>query len=397
MNRRFSLSLLLVATLAGSSACHHKTENAAGQGPGGGAPPTPTVSVAQPERRKILDWDEYPGRLEAVDMVEIRARVTGYLESVHFKEGAEVKKGDLLFVIDTRPYQAALEKSEAELSQALTRSQLASNDLARSERLLKVKAISEEEADSRAKAAREAEAAISWARSELQMARLNVEYTHVTAPISGRIGRKMVTEGNLVNGNQGQSSLLTTIVSQDPIYCYFPADEKAVLKYQTLAREGKSTDMASGESICELELANEKNFPRKGHVDFIDNQIDPATGTLRVRAVFSNPDRTLQPGLFARVRIPASGLYEALLVPAAAIGTDQNQKYVLTVNPKHVVEYKAVALGPMIGQMQVVRSGLTPDERVIVNGLMSARPGSPVNPQEGGASTNASPKESAAK
>ena len=341
-----------------------------------------------------MEWDEYPGRLDAVDMVEVRARVSGYLESVHFKDGAEVKKGDLLFVIDPREYQAELDHAEAEVKQSETRLELASNDLDRAERLLKSKAISEEDADSRNKAKREAEAAIQSAQALKEVAMLNMEYTHITAPISGRISRKYVTEGNLVNGNQGQTTLLTTIVSMDPIYCYFDADERAILKYQQLARDGKGEDFLGGKVLCEVELANETGFPHKGVLDFVDNRVDPATGTLQVRGTFPNPgpDHVLQPGYFARVRVPGSAKYPALLVPDEAVGTDQSQKFVYTVNDQNFVEYKKVTLGPIIDGLRVVRSGIHSNDWVIVNGLMSVRPGAKVAPTRatiGGRGANA--------
>src|SRR6266700_4582177 len=233
--------------------------------------PPPAVTANQPAQREVVEWDEYPGRLEAVDMVEVRARISGYLQSVHFKDGTEVNKGDSLFVIDPRPYQAELDRAAAELNKSESRLELASNELARAERLLKAKAISEEEADSRSEAKREAEAAIDSARASVEVAKLNLEYTQITAPIGGRISRKLITEGNLVNGTQGQSTLLTTIVSLDPIYCYFDADERSILKYQQLAREGKNENIREGRVACELELANETAFPHKGVLDFVDN------------------------------------------------------------------------------------------------------------------------------
>jgi multidrug efflux system membrane fusion protein len=345
------------------------------------------VTVHQPVGREVVEWDEYPGRPEAVDMVEIRARVSGYLESVHFKDGAVVKDGDLLFVIDPRPYQAELAREEAALLQAQTRLEWAINEVTRAERLVKARAISEEEADSRHKARREAEAGVQSAQAAVDVARLNVEYTRITAPISGRISRKLLTEGNLVNGNQGQSTLLTTIVSLDPIYCYFDADEKAVLKYQQLSREKKGLDLRNGEVACELELANEKGFPHKGVLDFVDNRVNPGTGTLGVRAVFANPepDYVLQPGFFARVRVPGSSKYPALLIPDAAVGTDQGQKFVYVVNEQDTVQYKRIELGPSFDGWRVVRNGLEPEEWVVVNGLMSIRPGVKVKPERAGA------------
>ena len=345
--------------------------------------PPPAVTANQPAQREVVEWDEYPGRLEAVDMVEVRARVGGYLQSVHFKDGTEVNQGDLLFVIDPRPYQAELDRAAAELKQAESRLELAINELARAERLLKSKAISEEEADSRSKAKREAEAAIESARASVEVAKLNLEYTHITAPINGRISRKLITEGNLVNGMQGQNTMLSTIVSLDPIYCYFDADERSILKYQQLAREGKQESLRDGRAPCELELANESGFPHKGVLDFVDNRVDATTGTLRVRGVFANPgpDRILQAGFFARVRVPGSGKSQALLIPDQAVGTDQGQKFVFVVNDQDEVEYRTVRLGPFIDGLRVVREGIQSNDWVVVNGLLSIHTGSKVNPK----------------
>jgi RND family efflux transporter MFP subunit len=357
----------------------------AGCGPSAAPPgqlPPPVVVVNQPLEREVMEWDEYQARLDAVEMVEIRARVTGYLQSVNFKDGAEIQKGDLLFVIDPRPYQADADRAAAELNQAESRLELAKNEQARAERLLKSKAISEEEADTRSKARREAEAALQSARASVETAKLNLEYTRITAPISGRIGRRLVTEGNLVNGSLGVSSLLATIVSLDPIYAYFDADESSILKYQQLAREGKGDSLRDGKVVCQLELANETGFPHHGLLDFVDNRVDATTGTLRVRAIFSNPgpDRLLQPGYFTRVRVPGTAKASALLIPDLAVGTDQGQKYVLLVNSANTVEYRTVKLGPIFEGLRVVRGGLKSSDWVVVNGLMSAIPGVTVNP-----------------
>ena len=358
--------------------------------PGGaGAPPAPTVTVSQPESKEVTEWDEYQGRLDAVATVEIRARVTGYLDSVHFTDGAEVKQGDLLFMIDPRPYRADLDRAEAELLQAQTRFELASNDLARAERLLAAKAMSAEEADSRAKTEREAAAAIQSAAATVEMSKLNLDYTRVTAPISGRIGRKLITEGNLVNGSQGQSTLLATIVALDPIYCYFDADERSVLKYRGLAREGKEESLEGGRLPCELELADEKGFPHGGTLNFVDNRVDSGTGTLRVRGVFANPARILEPGYFARVRVPGSAPYRALLVPDAAVGADQGEKFVYVVDASNHAQIAPVQLGPLMDGLRVVREGLHSNDWVVVNGLMSIRPGAAVNPSRSGAAQEA--------
>jgi multidrug efflux system membrane fusion protein len=343
--------------------------------------PPAAVTASQPVKREIIDWDEYPGRLEAVDMVEIRARVSGYLESVHFIDGAEVNKGDLLMVIDPRPYKAELDRAQALLEQAVTRQQLATSERERAEKLLKSKAVSEEEADTRSKAEREAQAMTHSAEAMVEVAKLNLEYTQIHAPISGRIGRKLITEGNLVNGNQGQATLLATLVSLDPIYCYFDPDERAVLKYQKMSREG-GENIQGGKVPCELELANEQGYPHKGRLEFTDNQINPATGTLRMRGIFANPGpkRVLEPGFFSQIRIPGSSPYSALLIPDVAIGTDQERKFVYVLTAQDTVDYRPLQLGPLFEGMRVVRSGLQPDDWVVVNGLTALQPGAKVNP-----------------
>lgn len=349
------------------------------------APPTqpPTaVTVNQPVQKEITEWDEYPGRMEAAEMVEIKARVNGYLQSINFKDGAEVAKGDLLFVIDPRPFQAAMDVANAALLQAQTHQELTSNDLARAEKMLKSQAISAEETDTRRSANSMAAAEVTSAEATLETAKLNLEYSRITAPISGRIGRKMMTQGNLVNGDQAQSPVLATIVSMDPIYCYFEADERSILKYQKLAREG-GENIRDGKIVCEVELANETGFPHHGVLDFVDNEVDAATGTMRLRGVFENADRALQPGFFARVRVPGSAKYQALLIPDQAVGTDQDQKFVYSVDEtggKNVVQYRSVTLGPMVDGLRVVREGLSSNDWVVVNGLMTLRPGIPVNP-----------------
>jgi membrane fusion protein, multidrug efflux system len=348
--------------------------------PASAAPPSPPVTVSQPVSKEVVEWDEYQGWVEAVDTVAIRARVNGYLDSIHFKDGADVEKGQLLFVIDPRPYKAELDRAEADLAQAQTRFDLASNDMARADRLLKVKAISEEDADSRSKAERTAAAAIQSARASVEVAQLNMEYTSVKAPISGRIGRKMITEGNLVNANLAESTSLATIVALDPIYCRFDADEQSILKYQQLARQGQHENLRGGKWPCEIELANETDFPHKGVLDFVDNQVDTTTGTMRVRGVFSNPGRVLQPGFFARIRVPGSAAYPALLIPDQAIGSDQDQKFVYVVDGQNKVQYAPVKLGPLIDGARVVREGLHSNDWVVVNGLMSVRPGAEVSP-----------------
>jgi multidrug efflux system membrane fusion protein len=374
MRIKFKLSISGGALCLLATACQRTDP------PATAAPPPPSpVTVRKPVSKVVTEWDEYQGWIESVDTVEARARVSGYLQSVNFKDGAEVKRGDLLFVIDPRPYQADLDRTQADLLQAQTRFELASNDFARAGRLLKARAISEEEADSRAKTERAAAAAIASARASVEMAELNLDYTRITAPINGRIGRKMITEGNLVNGDQGQSTMLATIVSLDPIYCRFDADERSILKYEQLARQNQQESLTGGKLICEIELENETGFPHKGLLDFADNRVDPNTGTLRARGVFSNPGHILQPGFSARVRVPGSAPYPALLIPDEAVGADQDQKFVYVVNGQDPVR-SPVKLGPLIDGLRVVREGLHSNDWVVVNGLMSIRPGIKVNP-----------------
>ena len=344
-------------------------------------PPPPQVTVSKPLVREVMEWDEYTGRLEAVDTVDVRARVNGYLQSIHFKDGQIVKEGDLLFVIDPRPYQAELDRAEAELKLAQARLSLAQNDLARAKNLLSAKAISVEEADTRASDEKVAAATVQQAEAAVDAARLNVEFTQVRAPITGLISRKYVTEGNLINGGTG-GTLLTTIVSLNPIYCYFEADEQSFLKYNRLEKEGLRPDTRQSDSPAYLELADETGFPHKGYVDFLDNRIDTQTGTIRGRGVFENPGDILTPGLFAKIKIVGSAPYEAILLPDEAIGSDQSQKFVLVVNPENTVEYRQVELGPKINGFRVVRSGVKPGDRVIVKGLQRVAPGAVVSPVE---------------
>jgi RND family efflux transporter MFP subunit len=341
------------------------------------------VTVSQPVAREVVEWDEYTGRLEAVESVEVRARVSGYLQSVHFTDGAVVKKGALLFVIDPRPYQAELNRAKAALEQAIAQHERTQKDLARAQQLVKSRAISVVEVDTRAADQRQAQEAVQAARAAVEAARLNVEFTQVKAPISGRISRQLVTEGNLINGGTGDSTLLTTIVSLDPIYGYFELDERAYLKYTYVWRSnGARPDSHDGKTPVSLGLANETGFPHQGHLDFIDNRLDPNTGTMTGRAIFPNPDLALVPGLFARTRLPGSGKYEALLVPDAAIGSDQTQRFVLVVNAQNTVEYRQVELGPIIDGLRVIRHGLQPEDWVIVNGVQRVRPSARVDPQK---------------
>lgn len=339
--------------------------------PGPPAMPPLPAKTAQPLQRELMEWDVYTGRIEAMEAVDVKARVNGYLDKVHVHDGDTVKKGDLLFVIDPRPYRAELDRAEASLDQAKSRLELAKNDLARAERLHKSKALSEEEYDARAKAVRESGAAVHALEAGVQTARLNLEFTEIRAPIHGRIGRELVTVGNLVKADD---SLLAQIVSIDPVYVYLDADEQAVLKYRRL-RDG------THKLPAELALMDETGFPHKGSIDYLEPRLDPTTGTLRVRGVFQNPDELLSPGLFARVRIPGSRRYTALLLPERAIGTDQGQKFVWIAKNDGAVEYRRIQPGAHFGQYRAIAEGLQPQDHVVIEGIQKLRPGAKVVPE----------------
>lgn len=344
-------------------------------------PPAPIVSVMSGLEREVVEWDEYTGRLESPENVEIRARVNGYLEKVHFKEGKEVGKGDPLFTIDRRPYRAELDRAAAEHDRAISQAELAQSDAERAKRLIETKAISTEDYDNKTKTYTSALANVRSAKASLALAELNHEFTEIRSPIAGRIGRAYVTEGNLISGGVGGAgaTLLTTVVSQDPLYCYLDLDEKSVLKYLRLRREGQRVSALDAQIPLEVALADEKGFPRKGYIDFVDNKLDPSTGTVRCRGVIANPDRTLGPGFFARVRIPGSGKYSALLLPDRAFGSDQAQKFAYVITPESKVEYRPVTLGPLVDGLRVVIGGLKPGEKVIVEGIGRVRPGTIVD------------------
>jgi len=344
-------------------------------------PPPPEVTTASPLVKDIIEWDEYTGRLQAVEEVDIRARVSGYMESVHFKDGAIVKKGDLLFVIDPRPYQAVLDQSEAELTRARITLQLAKNDLDRAKRLYKSRAISEEELDSRTQEERQAVANLEASKAAVQAAALNVEFTQVKAPVAGRIGRNLVDIGNLVSGGSAESTLLANIVSLDPIHVYVTADERAFLKYVRLDREGSRPSSRSTATPVHLQLADEEGFPHKGHMDFVDNRIDDETNTMQGRAIFENPDLVLTPGLFAKVRLRGKGPYEATFLPDEAILSDQSKKFVFIVDEKNIAIRKEVSLGRIIDGLRVITAGLNPNDKVIINGVQRVRVNTPISPK----------------
>src|SRR5689334_6154393 len=313
-------------------------------------PAPPAVTVAPVEKKEIVEWDEFTGRIEPVESVEVRPRVSGYIQEVRFQSGQLVKKGDVLFLIDPRWHQATFDQRQAEFEQAKVRLDNARREAERTPQLLANKAISTEDADARQARYQEAKAALLAAQGALDSAKLDLEYTEVRAPIDGRVSRALLTEGNYVSGIAGAASLLTTLVSVDPVYVYADIDENSLLKFNALAQARKLETIGDGNIPVELQLADEveKGFPHKGHIESFDNHLDPNTGSILLRAVFPNNDGRIVPGLFARIRVPLSERRPALLVEERAIGTDQAQKYVLTLTGTNTVAYQSVTLGPII-------------------------------------------------
>ena len=343
------------------------------------ATPPPVVMVSQPVEREITDYYEYTGRTAAVTTVGVRARVSGYLVKVNFREGAVVKKGDLLFQIDSRPFQAVLVEAKGQVAQWEAKLARAEADVARYERLLPKGAASQKDLDQAVADRGEAQAAIQSARGAVDRAALDLEFTKVTAPISGRIGRYLITEGNLVTTD---STLLTTIVSIDPMYAYFDVDEQAILYLRQLIRDRKIRNPRAGEEVTVLlGLANETGFPQRGTINFVDNQVNPQTGTVRLRGVFANEPEVLLPGYFVRVRLLFGQPHRALLVTERAIDTDQGQKILYVVNDKNEVVSRPIGLGALHDGLRVIEDGVKPGERVIVNGLQQVRPGVTVEPK----------------
>ena len=344
--------------------------------------PAPVVTVAPVEQREIIEWDEFTGRTEPVEMVEVRPRVSGYIMEVRFRSGQLVKKGDVLFVIDPRWHQAEFDRLQAESERARVQLENAKREADRTTQLLANKAISTEEADGRVARFQQAKAALLATEAARDAAKLDLDYTLVRAPIDGRISRALLTEGNYINGVAGSATLLTTIVSVDPVYAYVDVDEDTLLKFNALARAKKLETNNDGKIPVELQLADEKDFPHRGYIESFDNRVDPNTGSILLRAVFQSDDGRIVPGLFARIRVPVSERHAALLVDDRAVGTDQARKYVLTLTPTNTVAYQKVDLGPMIDGKRVVRNGLNPGEKIVVNGLQRVRPGMPVVVQE---------------
>ena len=351
------------------------------QAKGGGGEQRAAVSVSQPLQRRIVDWDEYTGRFDAVETVEVRARVSGYLTDVHFKDGQQVKQGDLLYEIDPRPFEHTLEQARAELLQAQTRVDNANLDVVRGKPLLERRIISEKTFDDRENLVREAQAQVKVAEAKIKTAELDLSFARIVSPITGRISRSMVTAGNWVSaGGTSNSTMLTTIVSQDPIYIYFDVSENNYIKYKRLAERGEGAGAADLGSTVELAMPDERGFPHKAKLDFLDNRLDQGTGTLRARAVLANQAGFFAPGMFARVRVTGTPVYPALLLPDEAIGTDQTNKYVYVVADTGLVSRRNIQLGALVDGLRVVRDGLADGDWVITKGLHRARPGQTVTP-----------------
>jgi RND family efflux transporter MFP subunit len=357
-----------------------------GQGQQQGAAAPPTVTVAKPVQRTVVDQDEYVGRFVAVDSVEIRSRLSGYLQAIHFTDGQLVKKGDPLFTIDRRPFQITLDQMRANLAQARANLAFTEADLARGQSLLQNKTITEQLFDQRTQAKNVAAASVQAQEAMVHSAELDLdEYTELRSPIDGKIGDRRVAVGNLVTGGTGgNTTLLATVVSVDPIHFEFTFDEASYLRYQRFAMASKQGGVDGGVPVA-LKLIDESDFKHQGKIDFVDNVIDRSSGTIRGRVVFSNAEGIFTPGMFGRIRVPGSPPYTALLVPDAAIGTEQARKYVLVVDDGSIVHQKYVTLGQIDGGMRVVKTGLAPEDRIIVNGLMRAQAGQKVKVEEEGA------------
>ena len=381
MNQSFFLSqprrrslmagAMLALSVAVLAACNSQANDAAQ------APP-PEVGVAPVLVKNVSQWDEFSGRIEAVESVELRPRVSGYIESVNFREGQEVRKGDVLFTIDSRSYRAELARAQAQLARARSQAEQGRSEAERARKLSELQAISTESYEQRRSAAAVAQAEVQAAQTAVDAARLNLEWTRVRAPIDGRAGRALVTAGNLVGAGDA-ASVLTTLVSLEKMYAYFDADESSFLRYAEMARNGERPSERGGQLPVQVALANESGFPHAGMVDFLDNRIDSGTGTIRVRALLDNRERRFTPGLYARVRVLGSGEFKAALVDDKAVLTDQDRKYVYVVDKEGKAQRRDVQLGRITEGLRIVEKGLAAGDRVIVDGVQKVfMPGMPV-------------------
>src|SRR4051812_38228217 len=354
--------------------CGEKAQSQAG-------PPPPPVTVAQPVKRTVTDWDELTGRFGAIQEVDVRARVGGFVNSVEFKDGAIVHAGDLLYIIDPRPFEAVVLQAEGQLADARAKGELAKRDLERGLTLVQTSAVSEQVVDQRRQALQAARAAETQAEGALKAAQLNVEFTHVLAPITGRVSRHLVTLGNLVQGSEGGATLLTSIVSLDPIYIYFDVDEPTYQRNSKLWFQGRRPSSRDTANPVQVSLTGETTPSHEGKMDFLDNRLDVSTATLRSRAIIPNKDLSILPGQFGRVRLIGSAPYEALLIPDVAVATDQSRKIVFVVKDDNRVEARPVVLGPLDDGLRVIREGLNPEDHVIIDGIQRARVGAQVTPK----------------
>jgi len=353
-----------------------------GEGQKQASPPPPAVTVAEPVKRTVFDYDEYVGRFTAINSVEVRARVSGYLDKLHFKDGQLVKQGDLLFTIDKRPFQNTLDQARANLVQAQSNVAFTESDYTRGQQLVRDKTITDQTFEQRAQAFRNAKASVSANEAAVRQAELDLDFTELRAPINGRIGDRRVTPGNLVTGGTGgNTTMLATIVSTDPIYFEFTFDEASYLRYERLGKTGQDIASRGGSVQVALKLIDETDFDHEGRMDFVDNVIERSTGTIRGRAQFANADGLFTPGMFGRVQMPASDPYETLMVTDAAVGTEQVRKFVYVVDKDDVARQRFVTLGPVIDDLRVIKDGISADDRVIVNGLMRVRAGQKVTPE----------------
>jgi multidrug efflux system membrane fusion protein len=360
----------------------------AASAPTASAPPATKVTVAPVEEKVVTEYEELIGRVDAAETVELRARVSGHLQQVHFQAGQLVKEGEVLFTIDPRWHRAQFDLAQAQAEQAAARADVADREAKRAGDLLAAAAISSEEADARRSRAVEARASVASARAALATAKLDLEHTEVRAPIAGRVSRALVTPGNLVSGATGNATLLTTIVSQGDAFVYADLDENTLLKFNRLLRENQFAT-ENGRIRVELQLADESDFPRQGYIESSDNRLSASTGTLALRLVFPNRDGALIPGLFARVRVPISAPQPTLLISDRAVGTDQNQKFVFALGENNTVVYRTVKLGGAVDGKRIVRDGLRAGEQIVVNGLQRIRPGMTVAPEQVAASPSA--------